>query len=225
MIHFCTKKLVKIDLDVPELFGMFKGRFNLETAISKTKPKFYLKLQLQQRPDAFEKIVKLVLGGVLKVLNAIEAVAKKFQELLKYMENICDKIFHGKDTLKDICNAGIGPDGIFRGFYMKFLSILDYIAQLVIKVKQKVAKALGIAYQDDILIKISKTKSQVFKKRFTRFQSDEIFTVQNEPLIKKKHILLVDDIVTTGATLENCALQLLKNNTEVKLSLATIAIA
>ena len=90
---------------------------------------------------------------------------------------------------------------------------------------KEIAKALGIAYQDDILIKISKTKSQVFKKRFTRFQSDEIFTVQNEPLIKKKHILLVDDIVTTGATLENCALQLLKNNTEVKLSLATIVIA
>lgn len=89
---------------------------------------------------------------------------------------------------------------------------------------KEIAKALGIVYNDDILIKISKTKSQVFKKRFTRFQSDEIFTVQNAQLINKKHILLVDDIVTTGATLENCALQLLKN-TQAKLSLATIAIA
>ena len=146
-IVLVTKKLVKIDLDVPNLFGMFKGRFQLETAISKTKPKFYMKVAVQQRADAFEKIVKFVLGGVLQVLNAIEAVAKKFQELLVYMENICDKIFAGKDTLKDICNAGIGPDGAFRGIYMKFLSILDYIAQLVIKVKQKVAKALGIGSQ------------------------------------------------------------------------------
>ncbi len=87
----------------------------------------------------------------------------------------------------------------------------------------EIAKALGVSYHDDILIKVSKTKSQVFKKRFTRFQSEEIFTLQKKELLIKKHILLVDDIVTTGATLENCALQLLKN-TNVKLSLATIAI-
>ncbi len=87
-----------------------------------------------------------------------------------------------------------------------------------------IADALGIKYRDDILIKISKTKSQVFKKRFTRFQSEEIFSIQNPKLVHKKHVLLVDDIVTTGATLENCALQLLKN-TQAKLSLATIAIA
>ena len=89
---------------------------------------------------------------------------------------------------------------------------------------KEIAKALGVSYHDDILIKISKTTSQVFKKRFTRFDSEEIFTLQKEQLIHKKHILLVDDIVTTGATLENCALQLLKN-TEAKISLATIAIA
>ncbi len=88
----------------------------------------------------------------------------------------------------------------------------------------EIAKALNVPYQDDILIKISKTKSQVFKKRLTRFQSEEIFTLHKPQLITNKHILLVDDIVTTGATLENCALQLLLN-TQVKLSLATIAIA
>jgi len=88
----------------------------------------------------------------------------------------------------------------------------------------EIAKALGVPYYDDILIKISKTKSQVFKQRFTRFQSEEIFSLNKPHLINNKHILLVDDIVTTGATLENCALQLLKN-TQAKLSLATIAIA
>ena len=89
---------------------------------------------------------------------------------------------------------------------------------------KEIAKALDIPYRDDILVKISKTSSQVFKQRFTRFNSEEIFTVQNVEVIRNKHILLVDDIVTTGATLENCANQLLKN-TNVKLSLATIAIA
>ncbi len=88
----------------------------------------------------------------------------------------------------------------------------------------ELAKKLEVPYCDDILIKISKTKSQVFKQRFTRFQSEEIFSLHKPHLIENKHILLVDDIVTTGATLENCALQLLKS-TQVKISLATIAIA
>jgi predicted amidophosphoribosyltransferase len=45
---------------------------------------------------------------------------------------------------------------------------------------------------------------------------------QNLEEIKNKHILLVDDIVTTGATLEKCTLQLLKAE-DVKISIATIA--
>lgn len=89
---------------------------------------------------------------------------------------------------------------------------------------KEIAKALDVPYRDDVLIKISKTSSQVFKQRFTRFNSEEIFSLQNSEVIKDKHLLLVDDIITTGATLENCALQLLKKP-GVKISLATIAIA
>ena len=89
---------------------------------------------------------------------------------------------------------------------------------------EEIAKALEIPYYDSVLIKISKTSSQVFKKRFTRFQSEEIFTIKNSHTVENKHILLVDDILTTGATLENCAIQL-KKCSNVKLSLATIAIA
>ena len=89
---------------------------------------------------------------------------------------------------------------------------------------KEIANALQIEYCNDVLIKISKTSSQVFKQRFTRFHSEEIFSVQNIGRLTNKHILLVDDIVTTGATLENCANQLLKG-TNVKISLATIAIA
>lgn len=89
---------------------------------------------------------------------------------------------------------------------------------------KELAKALGVPYRDDILLKISQTKSQVFKKRLTRIQSEEIFAIRNAEALKSKHILLVDDIVTTGATLESCAAHLL-NETNAKLSIATIAIA
>lgn len=87
---------------------------------------------------------------------------------------------------------------------------------------RELAKALQIPYQDDILIKVSKTSSQVLKSRLLRFQTEEMFTVQNISDIQNQHILLVDDIITTGATLENCALQLLKGE-NVKISIATIA--
>lgn len=89
---------------------------------------------------------------------------------------------------------------------------------------KEIAKALNIPYHDNILVKISKSGTQVFKTRILRFEAEEVFTIQNLDEIKNKHILLVDDIITTGATLEKCAMQLLKAE-KVKLSIATIAVA
>ena len=87
---------------------------------------------------------------------------------------------------------------------------------------KEIASALNIPYRDDILIKVSKSGSQVFKTRILRFEAEEVFTVQNLEQINNKHVLLVDDIITTGATLEKCALQLLKAE-NVSISIATIA--
>ena len=88
---------------------------------------------------------------------------------------------------------------------------------------KEIANALKVPYHDDILLKISNTNSQVFKKRLTRIGSSEVFALSRPTAIKNAHILLVDDIVTTGATLESCASQLLKAK-NVTISLATIAI-
>ncbi|PHR11486.1 MAG: amidophosphoribosyltransferase [Aequorivita sp.] len=88
----------------------------------------------------------------------------------------------------------------------------------------EIAKALNIPYRDDILIKISKSGSQVLKTRILRFEAEEVFSIQNLEAIKDKHVLLVDDIITTGATLEKCTLQLLKGE-NVTISIATIAVA
>lgn len=87
---------------------------------------------------------------------------------------------------------------------------------------KEIAAALNIPYKDDILIKVSKSGSQVFKTRILRFEAEEVFTIQNLEHINNKHVLLVDDIITTGATLEKCALQLLKAE-NVSISIATIA--
>lgn len=89
---------------------------------------------------------------------------------------------------------------------------------------KEIGMSLNIPYNDTVLLKISKTSSQVFKQRFSRFRSQEVFTINTPEVIENKHILLVDDILTTGATLESCANQLQKFS-NVKLSFATIAIA
>ncbi len=88
----------------------------------------------------------------------------------------------------------------------------------------EIAKKLEADYSEGILLKRTGTRSQVFKNRLTRSQTDQIFELRDTELLKGKHILLVDDIVTTGATLENCALQLIKNG-DVRLSFATMAMA
>lgn len=95
----------------------------------------------------------------------------------------------------------------------------------VAKFAQELAKSLNAEYVDDVLIKVTNTNSQVTKSRLTRWLSNvEIFKIVNTEKIQNKHILLVDDIITTGATLEACGTVLLKNN-QIKISIATMAIA
>lgn len=90
---------------------------------------------------------------------------------------------------------------------------------------QQVAEALNADYLDDVLVKVTNTKSQVNKKRLARWtNSDELFTLKNMEAIDNKHILVVDDIITTGATLEAC-ISVLNQAKNIKISIATMAIA
>lgn len=93
------------------------------------------------------------------------------------------------------------------------------------KFGQEIARALNVPYIDTVLLKTTSTKTQVFKERIARWNNNnEIFSITNLEDITNKHILLVDDIITTGATIEACANELLKAS-NVKISLATMAIA
>ena len=88
-----------------------------------------------------------------------------------------------------------------------------------------IAKALNADYSDDVLIKAKSTKTKVFEGRLSRWNDDRaVFAISDTQSLRGKHILLLDDIITTGATVEACATELLKID-NIKLSLATMAIA
>jgi ComF family protein len=90
---------------------------------------------------------------------------------------------------------------------------------------KEIAKAINADYNDTVLVKSKATKTQVFKGRLTRWNTDGAsFNITENNSLKGKHILLVDDIITTGSTVETCAMVLLKID-NIKLSLATMAIA
>lgn len=73
------------------------------------------------------------------------------------------------------------------------------------------AEALEVAYDTTTLKKGKPTESQTRKSRFERYKNaNDVYFVENPELILGKRIGLVDDVVTTGSTLEVCAAELLE---------------
>jgi len=75
------------------------------------------------------------------------------------------------------------------------------------------------------LIKTVKTETQTKKSRFSRWENvKEVFEIRNYEHLANKHVLLVDDVITTGSTLESCILNLSKVP-GIKISVASVAYA
>jgi len=88
-----------------------------------------------------------------------------------------------------------------------------------------IATALETNWSAGEIVRIRNNETQTNKSRQERIENVEgIFQVRHAHNLRDRHILLADDVVTTGATLESCA-KAIQDAVDCKISLAALAIA
>lgn len=93
------------------------------------------------------------------------------------------------------------------------------------EIARGMAEVLQIPCKSKLIQRAVYTSSQTKKSRFNRWENvSSVFVVPEPDSVNYKNILIVDDVVTTGATLEACAQKLLES-TNSKVSIATLAVA
>lgn len=92
-------------------------------------------------------------------------------------------------------------------------------------IAQGLSASLKLPVNTTALIRGEATQTQTRKSRFDRFRNVEgKFLIENPAEIVGKHIILADDVVTTGSTLEACAIAILQTE-GTKVSILTLAVA
>ena len=87
----------------------------------------------------------------------------------------------------------------------------------------EIAIRMNIEHRTDLLVKIKNNATQTKMGRHDRWQNAQECYVATETIcLNKKHILLVDDVITTGATIEACC-EALHSKYDVKISIASAA--
>lgn len=91
------------------------------------------------------------------------------------------------------------------------------------KFGKTLAAKMCIPFRENVLIRNKIAPTQTKKDPHERWGNTvNAFTITDYDLLKNQHLLLIDDVVTTGATLEACSLELLKIE-NIQISIACIA--
>ena len=92
-------------------------------------------------------------------------------------------------------------------------------------ISEGIAAASGLPVTADCLVRSSSSATQTKRSRYERWVNVEgIFRLTDPEAVSGKHILLVDDVITTGSTIESCINELIKA-TGVRVSVVAMAFA
>jgi ComF family protein len=180
-------------------------------------------------PSAIDKLFwgRVPILATYSLLNFEEnSSTQKILYALKYKNNRQIGKYYGReigeklknlspfDTLEALIPVPIHPKKRFQRGYNQ--------AEIIAR---GIGEQLLIPIVEQGILKTKHTISQTRKSMWERWQNSENVFASNQSLSHFQHVALVDDVLTTGATIERLANVLLKNNPELKISIITLAIA
>ena len=177
-------------------------------------------------------LARLFYGKVrLKAVTACFFFSKegKVQHLiheLKYKGNKDAGVFLGQELGKTMQEAPLfqGIDWLVPvPLHPKRERERGYNQSLMIA--QGISEVTGVPVLDNVLLRSVNTATQTHKSKEERWKNvKDIFELRHPERLEGKYVLLVDDVVTTGSTLEACALTMSKVS-DITISCATAACA
>lgn len=140
-------------------------------------------------------------GSIQSVIHELKY--KRNPQIGHYIGQLCGENLRGSSFIADVdilVPVPLHPKREKERGYNQSLEICKGISEVT-----------GIPIDSNTLIRKVNNKSQTKNSRFDRWKNvEDIFSITDSTAFQNKHILLVDDVITTGSTLESCVKEILK---------------